>query len=74
MESHKRIEVLDGVIEETAHKIEALAKTLIAQGAAGTQNALQEERTWWEAAHQHLSDAREALEQAAIYERSRGGS
>jgi hypothetical protein len=40
----------------------------------GEQNAVQEERTWWEIAHQQLSDARRALEQAAIYERSRGAS
>ena len=74
MEPQKRLAVINELLEETTHKIEALAKTLIAQGAVGTQNALQEERTWWETAHQHLAEARAALEQAAIYERSRGGS
>jgi hypothetical protein len=74
MEPHKRIELIDALLEESGKKIEALATTLTAQGTPGEQNALQEERTWWEKAHQGLADAREALEQAAIYERSRGAS
>jgi hypothetical protein len=67
MELHKRT-------EGRPAKIEALATTLTAQGIPGDQNALQEERTWWEKAHQGLADARKAIEQAAIYEQSRGTS
>jgi hypothetical protein len=74
MEAHKRTELIDALLEEAGKKIAALATTLTAQGIPGEQNVLQEERTWWEKAHQGLSDAREAVEQAAIYERSRGAS
>lgn len=74
MEPHKRTEMVNELLQETAHKIEALATTLVAQGAAGEQNPLQEERTRWEKAHKELSDALQSLEQAAIYERSRGAT
>jgi hypothetical protein len=66
--------MLEVLLEETAKKIQVLATTLIAQGAQEEQNALREERTWWEKAHQELLDARQSLAQAAIYERSRGAS
>ena len=72
MEPHKRTALIDELVDETAQKIESLTKTLIAQGAVAEQNTLQEERTWWETAHQQLVNACGALEQAAIYERSRG--
>jgi len=74
MEPTDRTKIIDGLFEETAKKIHALATTLTAQGAQEAQNALREERTWWEKAHQELADARQSLEQAAIYERSRGAS
>jgi hypothetical protein len=74
MEPTERTKMLEVLLEETAKKIQALATTLIAQGAQEAQHALREERTWWEKAHQELSDARQSLEQAAIYERSRGAS
>ena len=74
MEPTECTKMLDSLLDETAKKIHALATTLIAQGAQDEQNALREERTWWEKAHQELADARQSLEQAALYERSRGAS
>jgi hypothetical protein len=74
MEPTDRTKMIDVLLEETAKKIQALATTLTAQGAQEEQNALRDERTWWEKAHQELADARQSLEQAAIYERSRGAS
>jgi len=88
MESSKRNELTDILCGEVAQKLEALEKTLTAQGIVSNrhphasqgspltmeQHALLAERVWWEKARQGLADARAAIVEAEQYEHQRGAS
>jgi hypothetical protein len=88
MESGKRNELTDILCAEVAQKLEALEKTLTAQGIVSNghphtsqgnsltmeQHALLAERVWWEKAHKGLADARAAIAEAEEYEHQRGAS
>jgi sugar (pentulose or hexulose) kinase len=86
MESHKRTELVDTLLEEARQMITALLKASTApdmsremsQGTAqGTlhpqeQYTIQDERRWWEEVFTHLTEARKALGQIEQAERHRG--
>ena len=88
MEPSKRNELTDILYTEVAQKLEALEKTLTAQGITRNGNphtpqgapltmeqyALLAERVWWERAHKGLADARAAIVEAEQYEHQRGAS
>jgi hypothetical protein len=88
MESSKRNELTDILCGEVAQKLEALEKTLTAQGIGSNrhphvsqgspltmeQHALLAERVWWEKARQGLADAHAAIVEAEQYEPQRGAS
>jgi len=88
MEPSKRNELADDLLEVINQKIEALAKTLTAQGVTENgslhgqqgqsltfeQHTLVAERVWWEKAQKGLSEARAAMVQAEQYEHQRGAS
>ena len=76
MESLRRIELIDLLLEEALQKIATLEQAITAQGLSRTegrgvskgkfiteeQDALLEECAWWEQARKALADARSALE------------
>ena len=76
MESLRRIELTDLLLEEALQKIAALEQAITAQGLSRTegrgvskgkfiteeQDALLEECAWWEQARKALTDAHTALE------------
>jgi hypothetical protein len=86
MESQKRTELVDALLDEARQMITVLLKASIApdmprelsQGTApGTphpheQNTLQEERRCWEEVFTHLTEARKVLGQIEQSERHRG--
>lgn len=86
MESQKRTELVDALLEEARQMITVLLKASTApdmpqamrQGTVqGTpdpqeQTTVQEERRWWEEVFTHLTDARKALGQIEQSERRRG--
>ena len=86
MESQKRTELVDALLEEARQMITVLLKASTApamppdmrQGTVqGTpdpqaQNTVQEERRWWEEVFTHLTEARKALGQIEQSERRRG--
>ena len=88
MEPSKRNELTNILYAEIAQKLEALEKTLTAQGITSNgnphtlqgdpltmeQHALLAERVWWEKAHKGLADARAAIVEAEQYEHQRGAS
>jgi len=88
MEPSKRNELTDMLYAEVAQKLEALEKTLTAQGITSNgnphtpqgapltmeQHALLAEHVWWEKAHKGLVDARTAIVEAEEYEHQRGTS
>ena len=85
MEPSKRNELTDTLCAEVAQKLEALEKTLTAQGIVSNgkpdtsqgnpltmeQHTLLAERVWWEKAYQGLADARAAIAEAEEYEHQR---
>jgi hypothetical protein len=88
MESSKRNELTDVLCGEVAQKLEALERTLTAQGIGNNrhphvsqgspltmeQHALLAERVWWEKARKGLADARAAIVEAEQCEHQRGAS
>jgi len=88
MEPSKRNELTDILYAEVTQKLEALEKTLTAQGITSHGNphtpqgdpltmeqyALLAERVWWEKAHKGLAAARAAMVEAEEYEHQRGAS
>jgi len=88
MESSKRNELTDILCGAVAQKLEALEKTLTAQGIVRNrhphasqgspltmeQHALLAERVWWEKVHESLADDRAAIEEAEEYEPQRVAS
>jgi hypothetical protein len=88
MEPSKRNELTAMLCAEVAQKLEALEKTLTAQGIVSDghphtsqgnpltmeQYTLLAERVWWEKAHKDLADARAAIAEAEEYEHQRGAS
>jgi hypothetical protein len=86
MEPSKRNELTNMLYAEVAQKLEALEKTLTAQGITSNgnspapqgapltieQHALLAERVWWEKAHKGLAAARAAIVEAEQYEHQRG--
>ena len=88
MEPSQRNELTDMLYAEVAQKLEALEKTLTAQGITSNgnprtpkgdpltieQHTLLAERVWWEKAYKGLTDARAAIVEAEQYEYQRGAS
>jgi len=88
MELSKHHELTDILCAEVAQKLEALEKTLTAQGIVSNghphtsqgspltmeQHALLAEHVWWEKAQKGLADARAAIEEAEEYEHQRVAS
>jgi hypothetical protein len=86
MESHKRTELVDALLEEARQMITVLLKAStapdmsrdVSQGTApGTPNpqeqyTIQDERRWWEEVFKNLTEARKALGQIEQSERHRG--
>ena len=86
MESQKRTELVDALLEEARQMITVLLKASTApdmsrdvrQGTAlGTptpqeQYTIQDERRWWEEVFKNLTEARKALGQIGQSERHRG--
>jgi hypothetical protein len=86
MESQKRTELVDVLLEEARQMITVLLKASTApdmprdmsQGTAPgapypqEQNTIQEERRWWEEVFKNLTEARKALGQIEQSERRRG--
>jgi len=86
MESHKRTELVDALLEEAKQMITVLLKASTAPdmsreiGQRTAQDAshshepytLQDERQWWEEVFTHLTEARKALGQIEQSERHRG--
>ena len=86
MESQKRTELVDALLEEARQMITVLLKASTApetsrdasQGTAlGTPNpqeqyTIQDERRWWEEVFKNLTEARKALGQIEQSERHRG--
>lgn len=75
MEAYQYVEVLNFLLDETAHKIEQLQRHVLALRTAHVEQptaatledsaALQTEQAWWAQAHQRLLLARDALAQIA---------
>jgi len=76
MELHRRIEMVDLLLEEAIQQITTLEQEIAAEGLSRTegrgvspnkfiteeQDALLEECAWWEQARKAFADARNALE------------
>lgn len=76
MELHRRIEMVDLLLEEATQQLTVLEQEIAAQGLSRTegrgishdkyiteaQDALLEECAWWEQARKAFTDARNALE------------
>jgi hypothetical protein len=88
MEPHKRIELIDTLLEEATQKFEVLERAAAARGVAqdashsptpGAPNLqeqyrVQDERDAWEKVFQGLTEVRSVLEQIGQSERQRGVS
>ena len=88
MKPSKRHELTDILCAEVTQKIEALEKTLTAQGITSNgnlptpqgnpltteQHTLLAERVWWEKAQKGLEDVRSAIEEAEEYAHQRGAT
>jgi hypothetical protein len=74
MESQKRTELLDALLEEARQMITVLLKASTAPGTPDPQEqtTIQEERRWWEEVFKNLTEARKALGQIEQSERRRG--
>jgi hypothetical protein len=88
MKPSKSHELTDRLCVEVTQKIEALEKTLTAQGITSNgnlptpqgnlltteQHILLAEHVWWEKAQKGLEDVRSAIEEAEEYAHQRGAN